>query len=244
LDELMIQWNGLPEDSDVTVYLPSLDADEILAAAARRSGPQRLEKVDAHTVRCLVGDVSYIPLPAPAPTHVAGLITIRLPETVKVGERYNVVVRQVGGLPRYVVGTFELFIAVSTSEKIRPEEERTLSVLKHIAGTIKPSSRWHAVFQRYLAVLNDKVRGVGGSPGDIDPSTTGEPGTTDDKDPKAERCCRLAWWMVALIALFIVMTVLFIVPAGSLILAIIALVLAVLFVIWLRTCACMKTDNQ
>jgi hypothetical protein len=247
MDELMIQWNGLPEDSEVTVYLPSLDADVIMAAAARRSGPQRLERVDAHTVRCLVGDVSYIPLPAPAPMNVAGLITIRLPETVKVGERYNVVVRQLGGLPRYVVGTFELFIAVSTSERIRPEEERSLSVLKHIAGTIKPSSRWHAVFQRYLAVLNDKVRGVGGSPGDIDPSTTGEPGTTtDDKDSRAQRCCRLLWWVVALLALFIIVAVLLSVPAGPAgiwLLAIIAIGLAIVFYMWTRLCACMKKDS-
>ena len=217
LDELMIEWNGLPEDSDVTVYLPSLDADAILLAAARRSGPQRLEKVDAHTVRCLVGDVSYIPLPAPEPSHVAGLITIRLPETVKVGERYNVIVRQVGGLPRYVVGTFELFIAVSTSEKIRPEEERSLSVLKHIAGTIKPSSRWYAVFQRYLAVLNDKVRGVGGSPADIDPSTTGEPtgdaGTKHDDDA-ATRRCRLCWWLVLIMALIIFLLLILLILAS------------------------------
>jgi hypothetical protein len=160
-----------------------------------------------------VGDVSYIPLPAPEPTHVAGLITIRLPETVKVGERYNVIVRQVGGLPRYVVGTFELFIAVSTSERIRPEEERSLSVLKHIAGTIKPSSRWHAVFQRYLAVLNDKVRGVGGSPADVDPSTTGEPGRKDDEDAEARRC-RLCWWLVLIMALIIFLLLILLILAS------------------------------
>jgi hypothetical protein len=206
-DELMIQWNGLPEDSEVTLYLPSLNADDILAASARRPGLPKLQKVDTHTIRCLVGDVSYIPLPVSAPAHVAGLITIRLPETVKVGERYSVVVRQLGGLPRYVVGTFELFIAVSTSERIRPEEERSLSVLKHIAGTIKPSSRWYSVFQRYIAVLNDKVRGVGGSPSDVDPSTTGEPETTDDKESKDRRCWRLLWWALVLLAFFIVLAV-------------------------------------
>jgi hypothetical protein len=136
---------------------------------------------------------------------------------VKVGERYNVIVRQVGGLPRYVVGTFELFIAVSTSERIRPEEERSLSVLKHIAGTIKPSSRWYAVFQRYLAVLNDKVRGVGGSPADIDPSTTGEPtgdpGTKHDDDA-AMRRCRLCWWLVLIMALIIFLLLILLILAS------------------------------
>jgi hypothetical protein len=203
----MIQWNGVPEDSEVTVYLPSLDADDIIAAAARRSGPPRLQKVDAHTIRCLVADVNYLPLPAPAPSFVSGLITIRLPDSVKVGERYNVVVRQLGGLPRYVVGTFELFINVSMSERIRPEEERTLSVLKHIAGTIKPSSRWYAVFQRYLEVLNHKVRGVGGSPGDIDPSPTGEPSTTDDKGEEKDQCWRWVWLLAVLLAVVFVVAV-------------------------------------
>ncbi len=260
-DELMIQWGDLPEDSEVTLYLPSVDADAILAAAARRSGPQRLERVDAHTIRCLVGDVSYIPLPAPAPMNVAGLITIRLPETVKVGERYRVVVRQLGGLPRYVVGTFEMFISVSTSELIRPEEERTLAVLKHIAGTIKPASRWYAVFQRYLVDLGDKVRGVGGSPGQIDPSPTGEsPRPTDDRDPHTQRCCRLTWWVVALMALFIVagslvglrtsslgpigtsisdQTAMFASGVSVLVawtFALLAIALAVVFILWTRLC--------
>lgn len=259
-DELMIQWGGLPEDAEVTLYLPSLDADAIIAAAARRSGPRRLERVDAHTIRCLVGDVSYVPLPAPAPLNVAGLITIRLPETVRVGESYRVVVRQLGGLPRYVVGTFEMFISVSTSELIRPEEERTLAVLKHIAGTIVPASRWYAIFQRYLGDLGDKVRGVGGLPGQIEPSPTGEPPRqTDDRDPHTKRCCRLSWWVVALMALFIVAGSLVglrtasvprgvFVPERSLefasgvtvvvawVFALIAIALAVVFILWTRMC--------
>lgn len=133
-DELMIQWGGVPEDAEATLFLPALDADAILGAAALRSGPQRLDRIDAHTIRCRVSDVSYIPLPAPAPMHIAGLITIRLPESVKTGQRFRVVVRQLGGFPRHVVGTFELFISVSTSEAIRPEEERTLSVLKPLTA--------------------------------------------------------------------------------------------------------------
>jgi hypothetical protein len=160
---------------------------------------------------------------------------------VKTGERYNVVVRQLGGLPRYVVGTFELFISVSTSEAIRPEEERTLSVLKHIAGTIKPASRWYAVFQRYLAVLGDKVRGVGGSPGEIGPSTTGEPPRTDDRDPHTRRCCLLLWWLVALTALFIVAGAFASLPGtagvfAAWVFALIAIALAIVFIIWARLC--------
>ena len=84
-DELMIQWGGLPDDAEATLYMPALDADAIVAAAAVRGGPTRIERVDAHTVRCRIARVSYVPLTAPAPTLVAGLLTIRLPDTVKTG---------------------------------------------------------------------------------------------------------------------------------------------------------------
>lgn len=244
-DELMIQWGGIPEDSQVTVYLPDLDADAILTSSARRAGPQRLERVDAHTIRCLVSDVSYIPLPTPAPMHIAGLITIRLPDSVKTRERFHVVVRQLGGFPRRVVGTFELFISVSTSEAIRPEEERTLAVLKHIAGTIKPSSRWYAIFQRYLAGTEDKVRGVGGAPEQIGPSPNGEPPRpTDDRDEKRRRCCWLWWIVIVLTALFIVSIGFAGLTGNAWPLAFIAVVLAIAFVVLAVKCLCLKGMDQ
>jgi galactose oxidase-like protein len=235
-DELMIQWGGVPEDAEVTLYLPALDADAILGAAALRSAPQHLERVDAHTIRCRVSDVSYIPLPAPAPMHIAGLITIRLPESVKTGQRFRVVVRQLGGFPRHVVGTFELFISVSTSEAIRPEEERTLAVLKHIGGTIRPTSRWYSIFQRYLAGAEDKVRGVGGSPGQIEPSPTGEPTRPDATGEKARRCCRLSWLVVVLTALSVVTAALVDLTTGRWAFVLVALALAVAFVVWAGLC--------
>jgi hypothetical protein len=235
IDELMIQWGGLPEDSEATLYLPALEADEILAAAALRPGLPQLERVDSHTIRCRVSDVSYVPLPAPAPMHLAGLITIRLPDSVRTGERFRVVVRQLGGSPRHVVGTFELFVSVSTSEVIRPEEESTLAVLKSIAGKIRPTSRWHPVFERYLEGLADKVRGVGGSPGEIGPSPTGEQPKPQD-GPKARRCFQLTWLGAVLTALLIVTAALLDQPAGPLVFAIVALLLAVVLVLWAGLC--------
>jgi hypothetical protein len=235
-DELMIQWGGVPEDAEVTLYLPALDAEAILDAAARRSGPQRLERIDAHTIRCRVSDVSYIPLPAPQPMNIAGLITIRLPESVKTGQRFPVVVRQLGGFPRRVVGTFELFILVSTSEAIRPEAERTLSVLKHIAGGIKPTSRWHSIFKRYLTGTEDKVRGVGGSPGQIEPSPNGEPARPDTTDDNARRCFWLSWLVVALTALFIVAAALVDLTTRRWAFVLVTIALAVAFIIWAGIC--------
>src|SRR5205823_1623620 len=104
--------------AEVTLYAPALDADAIVRASQKRAGPSRLELVDAHTIRCTIADVTYVPLIAPGPTQVAGLITIRLPDTVKTGERFRVITRQIGGVPRRVLGTFELFIPVSTGDEL------------------------------------------------------------------------------------------------------------------------------
>jgi hypothetical protein len=93
-DELMIVWGGVPEDAEATLYLPALRADDIIAAASLRYGPPRIEKVDERTIRCRIGDITYVPLPAIGPTQVAGLLTIVLPQTVKTGQNFRVILRQ------------------------------------------------------------------------------------------------------------------------------------------------------
>jgi Putative peptidoglycan binding domain len=54
------------------------------------------------------------------------------------------------------------------------EEERTLSVMRHIALAIPTGDRWHPIFARYLGQIADRVRGFGGDPERIDPSPDGE----------------------------------------------------------------------
>jgi hypothetical protein len=233
-DELMIQWGRLPEDAEATLYFPALDADAIIDAARKRPGPPRLERVDAHTIRCIVADVTYVPLIAPAPTQVAGLITIRLPDTVKTGENFRVITRQIGGVPRRVLGTFELFIPVSTGDKVRPDEEHLLAVLKNIGKSIRPTSRWYPVFQRYLGGTGDKVRGLGGSPEQIEPSPTGEPGRETGR--RGVRCCGLSSLVVLLAALFVVASAIVGEPGGRWAFAGASIGLAAVLVTWACLC--------
>ena len=176
-DELMIVWGNLPRDSVVTIYLPELDADEIVALSSRDYGPTRLERVDANTVRCVVADVTYVPLPARSPRNISGLLTIQLPESLKRGQEFRVEIRQVSNIQERVVGTFELLIPVSTSDLLLADEMRTLSVMKHIGTKIGPDSRWYPVFQRYLEGLGDRVRGFGGDPTRVDASPRGDGGS-------------------------------------------------------------------
>jgi murein tripeptide amidase MpaA len=199
-DELMIDWGPLPAGSMAQLYWPAIKADDVLALAKRSYAGRRLQRVDAHTLSCRAEAVSYVPLPAGADVDRAGLLTIDLPAGVRRGERFDVVVRQVthaegrvvsGGIERprrraatnqvavfrqwrRVSGAFQLAIPVHTKGILLPREERLLSILRWIAETIPARSRWHPVFARYLDQIAGRVTGLGGDPGQVLPSPTGD----------------------------------------------------------------------
>jgi hypothetical protein len=191
-DELMILWGGIPETSTATLYMPALAADDILAAAALRYESPRLERADAHTLRCRIGDVTWVPLPAHTPLQVAGLLTIVLPPTVKTGEQYRIQVRQYSRRLGRITGTFEVLVAVRDAVDILTGEARLLAVLKSIALGIRPASGWFLVFQRYVTTVADRVRGLGGNPTRIGPSPAGHvPDGALPEQPAStlDRCC-------------------------------------------------------
>ncbi|UUZ54241.1 hypothetical protein LP419_38655 [Massilia sp. H-1] len=68
-DELVIHWNGLPGATKATLYFPEWNVDDILRLAnTLRQRPDLLKKVDAHTLECVVTDISYIPVLKPRKT--------------------------------------------------------------------------------------------------------------------------------------------------------------------------------
>jgi hypothetical protein len=73
-DELAIDWGNLPRDSQVTFYLPQIDVDETLRYAGFRNGPAHLRRAGAGALQCKVADVSFIPIPGPFTTNLAGLM--------------------------------------------------------------------------------------------------------------------------------------------------------------------------
>jgi hypothetical protein len=93
-DELMIDWNNIPPGSSAQIYLPAVRADTVLRMADRMYTSHRLTRLDAHTLRCRTGGISYIPIPPGAGINYAGLLTVDLPAVVRRGEIFNVVVRQ------------------------------------------------------------------------------------------------------------------------------------------------------
>jgi hypothetical protein len=96
------------------------------------------------------------------------------PDLVK-GTVYKATVKQFDGRRRRILASVQLTMPISTAEQILPEEKRRLAVLRHIASKLKPVNRWYPIFQRYLGLVADRVRGLGADPDTVEPSLTGNP---------------------------------------------------------------------
>jgi hypothetical protein len=198
-DELMIDWGNTPVGSIGNIYWPQIDSADILALAAKVYGTSHsLVASDANTIRCSVPKgITYIPIPSATGKNFAGLITLELPSTVRVGQEYRVKVRRVatrrfdatiaqgpqtaveagvrkrGTLNwRYVTGTFQITIPVGSDQELLLPEETTLAVLKWRRDHMSPVYRWYPVMQRYIEYVSGRVLGFGGDPNQIEPSLT------------------------------------------------------------------------
>jgi hypothetical protein len=121
-DELMIDWGTVPGGTQAELYLPTVDADAVIAWAQRMYVSNRLAKVDTHTLRCAAGGVTFLPIPGGggAVDHV-GLLSIELPPTVRKGQRHSVRVRQLTGA-RFGAGR-----GVEIGQTIKAEKNPTIA---------------------------------------------------------------------------------------------------------------------
>lgn len=214
-DELMIDWGNTPSGSSAQIYLPAINVLDVLAMAARMYGSNRLLRVDDHTLGCQTGGITYIPIPPNSTvSNHAGLLSIEPAPSVRPGDIFHVVVRQVtnafGNVPpppppppritvpqttqavaavkirwRRISGAFQLTIPVKKKATLLVTEERQLSVLRWIGQSIPHTSRWYPVFHRYLERIASRVKVFGGDPSLILPSPTGE---GRRKHPPHEEC--------------------------------------------------------
>lgn len=188
-DELMIDWGNVPAGSMATVYLPGIDTREMVTLASRKYRHHRLKRIDGHTVKFETGGISYLPIPF-TDAALPGLLTVDLPEGVKHGQVFTVVVRQVTGVRRqldprrlvreeladwrHIVGSFQLTIPVRDKATILPHQEHLLSVLRWIGRAIPSEDRWSRVFARYVSQIADRVDALGGDSRRVAPSPSGE----------------------------------------------------------------------
>lgn len=191
-DELMIDWGNVPEGSVASIYLPAVQAADVLALADRMYPTHDLTASDSHTLQSKTGGTTYIPIPQGSGPNYAGLFSVQLPLGVKHGQRFDIVVRQITSSftnlkdsnprdaqavasrrKRFVYGSFQISIPVSVKSEMLIPEERNLSVLRWIQQSIPASSRWYPVFQRYIGQLIGRVTALGGNGNSVPPTQTG-----------------------------------------------------------------------
>ena len=76
---------------------------------------------------------------------------------------------------RYVTGTFQVKIPVTTSQVMLRPDEDALAVTKWRLQSMGPTNRWYPVLQRYVEYISARVAGLGGDPNSIPPSPDGAP---------------------------------------------------------------------
>ena len=202
-DEIMIDWGKTPRGSVVNIYWPEVSAASVLQLAKQLYATNNLSVADANSIQCEVASpVTYIPIPAGASGSFAGLLTIDLPDSVRYGNEFDVLVRRITtkqiltrgarngartqpSAPRvyavkgqqlawrYVSGSFLARISVQHESKILPADENLLAILKWRLGLLGLSNRWYPVLLRYIKYLTGRVNAMGGNASQITPSPNG-----------------------------------------------------------------------
>jgi hypothetical protein len=247
-DELMIDWGRTPVGSVATLHLPQVSSEEVLDLAAQMYRTGNLVRIDEHTLQTLTGGMSWIPIPK-GTANFTGLLTVDLPPTVRAGQAFTIVARQVTDIAppvivevaasvaaprsgRRILGSFQITVPVRAREVILAPEQRLLSNLRWIERAIPAGDRWYAAFRRYVGQVAARVDALGGDSTQVTPSPAGE-----WKPPMpASAVCRAL--ELATAAVLAGLTGLAAVPgpAGQIALAIMVVVLVTVAYAWITTC--------
>jgi hypothetical protein len=187
LDELLIRWNAVPRDAEATLYFSEWSADTLLELAALRQHPNVLTKIDEHTIKIALADVSFVPIPGGTAQGSPGLVTLTLPNNVRTGQVFYTDFHQIDGLKRRINGSFRFTVPIADEASMLPQEVRHLAYLRYVAQRRPPSNRWVPIFSRWTAVLSDKVRALGGDPNTVPPSLT-DPNSGILPEPDHREC--------------------------------------------------------
>jgi len=120
---------------------------------------------------------------------------------------------------RYVTGTFQVKIPVTTKEIMLWPEQNTLAIMKARLQAMSPANRWYPVLQRYIQYISGRVDGLGGNSESIKPSYQGyipavpskEPCRDENRKPIfGDKCCKPIIWIltVTIFLMFIIILIL------------------------------------
>jgi hypothetical protein len=192
VDELMIDFGNTPRGSKAAIFLPGINATEILELVAKMYPSTRLTFADAHTLACPAEGAAWIPIPQGGDTNFVGLLTVDLALGVRRGDAYTIVVRQVTtystsvdepraansvspgrGFGRRTLGSFQITVPVAVKEELLGPAEQVLAIMRWVAQGKPPGDRWTPVLDRFVEQLAERVQGFGGDPSKIPPSPIG-----------------------------------------------------------------------
>jgi hypothetical protein len=197
-DELLITWGAIPGSGRAHLYLPAVNAADILALAERHYHLVNFQQDDPHTVSFPTDGAAWIPLPSGTALS-AGLLSIDLPGGgPRRGSSYTISVRQftrasattripgkrqeteaVAAAPdrfswSQLLGAFQFVINTKPKGELLLNQERLLATLRWMLAHTPPQRRWYPVLVRYIDLIAGIITGLGGHPGNILPSPIGE----------------------------------------------------------------------
>ena len=199
-DEMMIDWGRTPVGSVVSIYWPEVTSASVVKLAQQLYPAQTITASDVQTIQVTVSSpVTFIPIPTGTSGSYAGLMTIDLPDGIRVGNEFDVLVRRISTkqvaaqrdrkdrtlqlLWRYVSGSFLARLAVQKESTILPADENLLAILTWRLTLIGPGNRWYPVLLRYISDISARIVGMGGDPSKIPPSPNGYPGPLPHPSP-------------------------------------------------------------
>jgi hypothetical protein len=98
---------------------------------------------------------------------------------------------------RYIVGSFQIKIPVSTAAAMLPAEETTLAILKARLEAMPTTNRWYPVLLRYIEQVSQRVNSLGGNASSVPPSLVGylpgRHGVREDVAEYAGKVCEVAF---------------------------------------------------
>jgi len=176
-DELLIIWNQLPRDSQVEIYLPGVNAEDIINIRNLRHAPGDVRIIDSHTLRLEPGDSTYLPIPNLLDGRVPGVITIELPAGIRKGQEWKVDVIQLRGGERRTTGGFQIDIQVSEARFIAAAERRLLEHMSERLSLVAKTDPWHPVLVRRVETIRKRAAALATSAGIewVDPTVWFDP---------------------------------------------------------------------
>ena len=94
---MTIVWGDAPPGSLARIYWPAVSSAAVIKVASWMYGVHPLTAADAHTIEVkTIKGVTYVPIPQGTGPGFAGLFTVDLPQTVKTGQEFDIVVRRIG----------------------------------------------------------------------------------------------------------------------------------------------------